>query len=124
MPKEKGLLESVVEKLAKELADDAIDAKGIVEVVDGPIIGGAISVLDNNFAEKYVPEEIKVAVRPMITTLFIEQDVDKASDMAVVIQQKFLNIPGLEDSVEIEIVLGMLKVVFGLFIKLLKKRNA
>jgi len=114
---EKGVLTKAVEKLLQGFADDAIDAKGFVEMFDGPAIGAGLSVLDNNFAEKYVKEPLKTEIRDMVDKLVIEKDAIVAAQMATEIQQKYLNIPGFDDDVEKKIVNGMLDIAFGFILK-------
>ena len=120
---EKGILALATEKIVRDLGDDAIKLKGFLEVIDGPLLGGAISILDNNIADKHVPEPAKTEIREMVSELVEEKDSEQAALMAAEIQQKYLNIPGFDDSIEKEIVHGMLKIAFGFILKLLQSKN-
>jgi hypothetical protein len=57
------------------LLDELIKLKGVAEMVDGPLIGGAFAFADKRFGDK-VPEPLQTMIRETLHKIFIDKNLD------------------------------------------------
>ena len=125
MSKEKGFFSEASEKAGREIGDAKVEGNFMVEMVDGPLIGGAIDVLDDILLDKVVKDEvIKAEFRAMFDQLIIEENAEAATILAVEIQQRAANVPGLNDDIERELVKNIIGTGLNFALLWLQKQKS
>ena len=108
---EKGILTSEQEKKVAELIDDAIKAKGILEVVDGYAARILVSQIDNSLIDKInIDEDLKVQIQELVDAA-IEKDWDTVEDLSSEIINELVDVPGIDEDTELLLFSSAIKFI-------------
>lgn len=120
---EKGILTKAQEKKFAEAIDKAINAKGIVELLDGYVARAVISLIDDQGVEKLnLKPELKVKLSELADAA-IAEDIESAQLIAADIINQLVDIPGLEEDAESVLIEGVVKFVVGAVIVAIRKKK-
>lgn len=117
---ERGAFSKEQEKALAVCVDDAIEAKGILELVDGYAAKATISLIDDKVIERINKVEIKVELGKMADAV-IAKDVEKVQNIGSGIINMLVDIPGLEEDTEAVLLEGVVKTLVAAAVKKLKK---
>lgn len=119
---EKGFLTKKQENAFADMVDNAIKAKGLVELLDGYAARVAITLIDDKGLDKVeVSKEIK-ALFGTLADAIIAKDVEKAEDLCAEILNTLSDIPGLDEDAELMLFEGAVKILIGAVRKWLDKQ--
>lgn len=118
---EKGWLTNDQEKLIAKAIDKAIDAKGLVELVDGYVAKAVVTLVDDKLLDGInVSSEIKVQVGDLADAA-LSENVELAESIGVDIINSLIDIPGLDESSEGVLLEGAVKLIVASVIQLVKE---
>ena len=107
----KGILTKEQEQIFAQMIDDAIKAKGFLEVVDGYAAKVVVTLVDDNLLEK-LPEAVKVSLSELADAC-IDEDVDRAEDVVSDLLNALVDVPGLDEEAEGMIFSGAIHLIAG-----------
>jgi hypothetical protein len=119
---EKGVLLRLQEKDLSVIVDDAIKAKGILELVDGYLARVLITVVDDQVVDK-----LKTALKEklaVVVTKALAKDIEGAEVALVDLANSYVDIPVLDEDAEGLIFLGAVQMIDGAVRKWLEKLKA
>jgi len=118
---EKGFLTKEQEKQLAQIVDNAIEAKGFLELVDGYAARAIITVIDDAALDKInLNEGLKADLSELIT-LALDEDVDGATQKAADIINELVDVPGLDESTEGLLIKGAIEFLVGAILKWIQK---
>lgn len=116
-----GILSNEQEKKLSQIVDDAIRAKGILELVDGYAAKVLISQIDDRALEKInIPEDLKTDIGLLVDAA-VAEDVERAETIAANILNGLVNIPGIDEEAEGMILKGTIELILGTIISAIRK---
>jgi hypothetical protein len=100
-------------KFIAGVIDDAIDAKGVLELVDGIAARVILNVVDSFVDSKItVPDEIKLNLNALVEAAK-EKDIERVEEIAAALIDSLVDIPGLDDEGEKILFEGSVKIIVG-----------
>jgi hypothetical protein len=118
----KGIFTPDQERLLANAADEAIKAKGWLEIIDGYVARVAIAVVDNQLVDK-LKAEIKVQFANVVT-LVLNKEYEQAESALAVTLNGLIDIPGLDETSEGLLFEGAIKLLGGALLAWIEKRKA
>lgn len=110
-------------KFIAEVVDDAIKAKGILELVDGFAARIVLNVVDNFADSKLtIADELKLKINNLVEAAKAE-DLEGAEEIAADIIDSLVDIPGLDNDGEKILFEGMVKIIVGAVKSWLAKKS-
>lgn len=110
-------------KFLAGVIDDAIEAKGILELVDGVAARIILNVVDNFVDNKItVPDEIKLDLNELVEAVK-EKDIEAVEEIAATLLDRLIDIPGIDDEGEKILFEGTIKMLVGAIKIWLKKQD-
>ena len=114
---EKGWLSKEQEKKLADIIDDAVKAKGLIELIDGFLAKITITLIDDEVIDRInVPDDIKLKIGELVDAA-IDEDVDEAQEVAADIINDLVDIPAVDEDSEAVIFEGAIKIIVGAVIK-------
>jgi hypothetical protein len=123
MSSDKGILNREQEKAFARLIDDAIKAKGLVELFDGYAARAIIVIVDDELIEKL---KLAPGLKEKLGNLAdaaLAENVDDAEVIGAAILNMLVDIPGLDEDAEAVMFEGAVKIIVGAVISALKKKK-
>jgi len=111
----KGILTNEQEKVVAVIVDDAIKAKGFLELIDGYLAKVLIVVVDDQLVDK-LKVELKAKLA-LVAEKLIAKDWDGAQAEVAELLNALVDIPVLEEDAEGLIFLGSIQVLVGAILK-------
>lgn len=114
---DKGFLTNDQEKQLAKIIDDAIKAKGLLELVDGFAAKALITVIDDAVLNKInLSDALKFNIQALIDAA-LNEDVEEAQDIASDIINDLVDVPGLDEDTEGLLIKGAVEFVVAAIIK-------
>lgn len=100
-------------KFIAGVIDDAIDAKGVLELVDGIAARVILNVVDNFVDSKItIPDEIKLDLNELVEAAK-EKDIEAVEEIAASLLDRLIDVPGLDNEGEKILFEGAVKIIIG-----------
>jgi hypothetical protein len=119
---EKGILTKVQEEKLAQIIDDSINAKGVLELIDGYVAKVAISLIDDSLLDKISKDDIKLLLGQLVDAA-IAEDVELSEELAAEVLDKLVDVPLLDDETEDLLFEGAVKLIVGAVLNWIKKRQ-
>ena len=107
----KGILTVEQEKALAVKLDDAVKLKGLLEIVDGYLFKGIITIVDDEFIHK-LPEAVKYSLQNLASAC-IDEDIDLASEFVGDLLNNLIDIPMLDETSEGLLFKGAINLIIG-----------
>lgn len=118
---EKGFLTKEQEKKLAQIVDNAIKAKGFLELIDGYAAKIIITIIDDTALDKVnLSDELKEKIQDLVDAAMAE-NVDVAEDIASDIINDLVDIPVLDDATEGMLIKGAIEFLVAAIIKWVRK---
>lgn len=118
---EKGFLTKEQEKFLAEVVDNAIKAKGFLELIDGYAARAIITVVDDAALDRInLSAELKTDISELIG-FALDKDVEAAEEKAAEIINSLVDVPGLDEATEGLLIRGAVEFLVAAIIKLVRK---
>jgi len=118
---EKGILTSKQESAIAKMIDDAIQLKGLLELVDGYAAKAIVTLVDDNLINKLnIDPDLKVKIGELADAA-INENIELCESIGSDILNSLIDIPGVEEDQEAVLFEGALKIIVASIIKYVKK---
>ena len=107
-------------KDAKKKLDDIIKLDGILETVDGFVIGFALDYLNKNYADK-IPEKFQDEV-VLLLEAFVNDDYDKLTDATSQAIDEIVDLPFADESATAKFFAVNLKMLKDFIVWMIEKK--
>ena len=117
----KGIFTVEQEQKLAGMLDDAVKMKGLLEIVDGYLFKGIITIVDNEYIDR-LNEEVKLQLQKLATAC-IDEDVDEAAAAVVELANSLIDIPMLDETSEGLIFKGAVDLILGAVMKWIESKE-
>ena len=115
----KGIFTKEQERVLASMLDEAIKMKGLLEIVDGYLLKGIITIVDDEYIDKLKPE-LKLQLQELATAC-IAEDVALAGTLVGDLLNTLIDIPMLDETSEGLLFKGAVNLIIGAVTKWIER---